>query len=76
MPILDRILSHAERHREIALAAARKRLERGEDPLRVMEALSASLANKLLHPPLRAFNHAATSRDEELARALASLYLR
>ena len=75
MSVFDRILSHAERHRDIALAAARKRLARGEDPVQVMEALTVSLANRLLHPPMRALNHAATSRNEELARSLASLYL-
>lgn len=75
MPPIDRIRSHAEHHCEIELAAARRRLARGEDPLRVIEALSAGLANKLLHPPIRALNRAAGAEGKEMARALASLYL-
>jgi glutamyl-tRNA reductase len=75
MPPFDRIRSHAERHCETELVAARKRLSRGEDPLSVMQALSAGLANKLLHPPLRALNHAAGAQGKELVQSLVSLYL-
>ena len=36
------------------IAKARSRLERGADPLQVLEAFSQSLTNKLLHPAMEA----------------------
>ena len=35
---------------------ARRQLERGADPARVLDELSRRLTNKLLHAPLRALN--------------------
>ena len=50
---LGRMRDHVERQREQALARARRRLARGEDPLAVLETLGIALTNKLLHAPLQ-----------------------
>ena len=39
---------------------ARTRLEKGADPLGVLEAFSHSLTNKLLHPAIEALKRSAT----------------
>lgn len=75
MSALNRIRSHAERHQELETAAARKRLARGEDPAAVLEALSAALTKKLLHPPLHGFNRAAAVGGGAMLQSLARLYL-
>lgn len=74
VPLIRRIRSRADHAREIELARARKRLARGEDPMAVVEALAASLANKLLHPPMHALNHADAGERERLVASLETLY--
>ena len=75
MSAIHRIRSHAEHQGQLETAAARKRLARGEDPAKVLEALSLGLTKKLLHPPMRGFNLAAGAGGEAMIQALARLYL-
>lgn len=75
MSAIQRIRSHAEHQGRLETAAAHKRLARGEDPAKVLQALSLGLTNKLLHPPLCGFNRAAGAGGEALMQALARLYL-
>ena len=53
VPAIRRLRSRADHDREIELARARAALARGHDPVKVIEALSISLTNKLLHPAMQ-----------------------
>ena len=53
---------------------ARARLEQGRDPLHVLEALSVSLTNKLMHPAMQALNSAGSAERATLAESIAALY--
>ncbi len=73
VPAIRELRSRAEHFRQIELARARKRLARGEDPARVLEALSLGLANKFLHHPMQALQSANDEERELLARTVAGL---
>ena len=75
VPLIRRMRSSAEHDREIEIARARKRLARGEDPVKVVEALGIGLTNKLLHAPMQALNRAGPEDSERLARSVEALYL-
>lgn len=54
VPLIRALRDQAEEVRRGELQHALKLLERGEDPAKVIEALSQSLTNKLLHAPTQA----------------------
>jgi len=48
---------------------AKKRIARGEDPKRVLEAFSKSFNNKLLHPIIQEIKNLSTFNKEEFERS-------
>ncbi len=69
--------TQADALRRAEVERARKMLARGDDPAAVLEALSQSLTNKLLHGPTHALNRASSENrdhahrpDERLLQAL------
>ncbi len=74
VPTIRALRDSAERARRHEVERALKRLAKGEDPRVVMESLSHSLANKLVHPPTHALSHAHEDDREQLAQLLARLY--
>ncbi|MBS0552395.1 MAG: glutamyl-tRNA reductase, partial [Proteobacteria bacterium] len=49
-------------------------LAKGEDPQRVLEALSHGLMNKLMHGPSRFLNHAEGEAQAEAGRLVQQLF--
>jgi len=74
VPTIRALRDSADRARRHALERAQRKLARGDDPRLVMEEFSRALANKLLHAPTSALNHAADDEREALAALLARLY--
>ena len=74
VPAIRALREQAERNRLSELERAFKALERGDDARRVLELLSESLTNKLLHPPTQALNSATDADREELLQLLERLY--
>ncbi len=74
VPLIRSLRERAEDARRHELERARRLLARGEDPAKVLEALSHGLANKLMHPPTQALNDAADEERNALAETLARLY--
>ena len=74
VPTIRALRDQGERYRRHELARANKLLEKGEDPKKVIEVLSNSLTNKLLHVPSSALNHAAADEREELVELINRLY--
>ena len=66
----ERDLRRGERELERAL----RQLARGDDPAKVLEALSQGLVNKLMHAPTQALTETAGDERQELARTLARLF--
>jgi glutamyl-tRNA reductase len=56
VPTIRALRDHAERSRRHELEKAMKLLARGDDPQRVLEAMSSGLTNKFLHSPTHALN--------------------
>ena len=56
VPLIRALRDQADAARRQELERALKALERGEDPARVIEALSQALTNKLMHGPTQALS--------------------
>ena len=74
VPTLRALRDHAERMRRHELQKAHKMLARGEDPVRVLEAMSRALMNKYLHDPSHALNQASANERDALTRLIQRLY--
>ena len=58
VPAIRALRDHAERNRRHELEKAQRLLAKGDDPEKVLEAMSNSLTNKFLHAPTQALNQA------------------
>ena len=74
VPTIRALRDTAERARRNEVDRALRRLNAGDDPQRVMEALSQALTNKLMHPPTHALNYAGADERPELVALLTRLY--
>jgi glutamyl-tRNA reductase len=74
VPLIRMLRGRADELRREELDRAQKMLARGEDPAKVLEALSQGLVNKLMHPPTQALNETAGEERQALARTLARLF--
>jgi glutamyl-tRNA reductase len=68
VPLIRALREQAEAARQHEIERALKSLQRGEPPAQVLEALSQSLTNKLMHAPTQALH------DASLAELVARLY--
>ncbi len=74
VPVIRSLRDAAERHRRHEIEKAQKALARGEDPTKVLDALSHTLSNKLLHAPTHALSHASRDEREQIAHLVSKLY--
>jgi len=75
VPMIRALRDQAERNRRHEVERALRRLNQGEAAADVLEQLSRSLTNKLLHPPTHALHHAHESDREQLVKLLERMYL-
>jgi glutamyl-tRNA reductase len=74
VPLIRTLRTRADDLRREELERARRMLARGDDPAKVLEALSQGLVNKLMHPPTQVLNETAGEERQALARILARLF--
>ncbi|MDP2196866.1 MAG: glutamyl-tRNA reductase [Rhodocyclaceae bacterium] len=74
VPIIRALRDTADRARRHELEHALKLLQRGDDPVQVLDALSKGLTNKLLHPPTQALNLAEGAERNEVAQVIARIW--
>ncbi len=74
VPTIRALRDTADRARRHEVERAMRRLAKGDDPQLVMEQLSHTLTNKLLHGPTHALHHASAEEREALTATLARLY--
>ncbi len=74
VPTIRGLRDHCERMRRHELERAQRLLAHGEDPREVLEQMSRALANKLLHGPSHALNHASGEDRVQLEALLHRLY--
>jgi glutamyl-tRNA reductase len=74
VPLIRDLRERGEALRQAELDRALKRLARGEDPRRVLEALSQGLTNKFLHAPTQALTDARGGEARKLYDLLSDLY--
>jgi len=68
VPLIRQLREHADGQRQQELARALNQLQQGQTPEAVLEALSRSLTNKLLHPPLEALSQLGAQEAGLLSR--------
>lgn len=74
VPVIQQFRAKADQYRQMELERARRMLQKGDDPGRVLEALAIGLTNKFVHHPLSALNRASDSERANLSDALEKLY--
>jgi glutamyl-tRNA reductase len=74
VPLIRALRDQAEQARRHELERALRLLARGDEPAKVLEALSQGLTNKLLHAPTQALNESGGDERRALAEILARLY--
>ena len=74
VPTIRALRDTAERHRRHEISKATRALASGSDPQMVLEALSRTLTNKLLHAPTHALNHATSEERDQIAKLISQLY--
>ena len=74
VPTIRALRDAGERARRHEVEHALKLLQRGDDPVQVLESLSKGLTNKLLHPPTEALNLAEGPDRAEIAQAVARIW--
>jgi glutamyl-tRNA reductase len=73
-PTIRRLREEAEHVRQHTLEQARRMLAAGRSPEDVMEFLSSTLTNRLIHAPSQRLREAAESGDERVLGAIADIY--
>jgi glutamyl-tRNA reductase len=74
VPTIRALRDHAERMRRHELERAHKLLAKGEDPQRVLDALSHGLMNKFLHAPTSTLNQSEAQERADMAQMLSRLF--
>lgn len=74
VPTIRALRDHAERMRRHEVQRAMKLLAKGEDPQRVLDALSRGLTGKFMHGPTQMLNQADSAERRELTAVLARLF--
>jgi glutamyl-tRNA reductase len=74
VPVIRHMHTQADALRRVELERAQKMLARGDDPAAVLEAMSQSLTNKLIHGPTHALNRAGSAERSTLIELLGSVY--
>ena len=74
VPTIRALRDQGERFRRHEMARASRQLANGEDPQKVLEALSKGLTNKFLHIPSSTLNQAQADEREDLVELINQLY--
>jgi glutamyl-tRNA reductase len=74
VPVIRHMHTQADALRRAELERAMKMLSRGDDPAAVLETLSQSLTNKLIHGPTHALNRASSEERATLVELLGGFY--
>ncbi len=74
VPTIRALRDSADRSRRHELEHALKLLARGDDPAKVLDALSHGITNKLLHAPTHALNQAEGTDRAEVSALISRIY--
>jgi len=70
VPVIQSLRETALQLRELEVAQAKRRLQRGESAEQVLEQIATRLMNKFLHGPLAAMSKADVAEREYLQQAM------
>ncbi len=73
LPIIMSLQEQMEQHRSLEVDRAKKMLKKGENPETVLDQISRSLVNKIMHGPISALNEVSLTDRDEIVRALSRI---
>jgi glutamyl-tRNA reductase len=76
VPLIQQLNAQADEWREAEMTRARKLLAKGEDPEKVLEALSRGLTQKMLHGAMAELREADPEHVAQATNAVQRLFLR
>jgi len=76
VPLIQQLNAQADEWREAEMARARKLLAKGEDPEKVLEALSRGITQKMLHGAMAELREADPAHVAQATQAVQRLFLR
>jgi glutamyl-tRNA reductase len=76
VPLIQQLNAQADEWREAEMARARKMLAKGEDPEKVLEALSRGLTQKMLHGAMAELREADPEHVTQATHAVQRIFLR
>ena len=76
VPLIQQLNAQADEWREAEMARARKLLAKGEDPEKVLEALSRGLTQKMLHGAMAELREADPEHVAQATQAVQRIFLR
>jgi glutamyl-tRNA reductase len=76
VPLIQQLNAQADEWREAEMARARKMLAKGEDPEKVLEALSRGLTQKMLHGAMAELREADPEHVAQATHAVQRIFLR
>jgi glutamyl-tRNA reductase len=76
VPLIQQLNAQADEWREAEMARARKLLAKGEDPDKVLEALSRGITQKMLHGALAELREADPEHMAGAVHAVQRIFLR
>jgi glutamyl-tRNA reductase len=74
VPLIQQLRAKADQYRSDEVLRAQRLLLNGEDPAKVLEILSQSLTNKLLHHPLKALKDSGGDQRKTPAEVVREMY--
>lgn len=74
VPLIQQLRAKADHYRADEVERARRMLQNGDDPAKVLEVMSQSLTNKLLHHPLKALKDSAVDERKTVAELVQDMY--
>jgi glutamyl-tRNA reductase len=74
VPLIQQLRAKADDYRQLELERAQKMLARGDDPAKVLEALSHGLTNKFLHHPLKALKSGGGESREQVSSLVQDIF--
>jgi glutamyl-tRNA reductase len=75
VPFINSLIEKSEALQQIEIEKAKRRLIRGEDPLKVMTELARGLANKFMHGSLHSLHQSDEQSMEEYQKMLTQIFM-
>jgi glutamyl-tRNA reductase len=75
VPLITSLKQRSEELQQLELEKAKRKIQRGDDPLEVMAELARALSNKFLHGSLHTLNHSEEFSIDECQKLVSKIFI-